>query len=61
MSGPLTYPPEIVIESSIELPPDFGLTGDFGPTEGFVLTEGHLELGLFVVEFVFELIGAALS
>ena len=52
MNGPLTYPPEIVIESTVDLPLDFG------PTEGFVLTEGHLELGLLVVELVFELIGS---
>jgi hypothetical protein len=24
MNGPLTYPPEIVIESKIGLPPEFG-------------------------------------
>lgn len=24
MAGPLTYPPEIVIESTVELPPEFG-------------------------------------
>lgn len=50
MTGPLTYPPEIVIESKVDLPPEFG------PTGGFELTDAHFELGLFVVESVFELL-----
>ena len=50
MTGSLTYPPEIVIESTVGLPPEYG------PTGGFELTDAHFELGLFVVEFVFELL-----
>jgi hypothetical protein len=50
MAVPLTYPPEIVIESTVDLPPEFG------PPAGFELTEAHLELGLFLIEFVFELL-----
>lgn len=27
MTGPLTYPPDILIESTVELPPEFGAEG----------------------------------
>lgn len=50
MPEPLTYPPEIVIESSIELPPEYG------PPGGFELTEGHIELGVLLLEFVFTFV-----
>jgi len=50
MSGSLTYPPEIVIESTIDLPPEFG------PRGGFELTEGQIEFGLFVIELGFEVV-----
>lgn len=52
MTGPLSYPPEIVIESTVDLPPEFG------PTGGFELTDAHFDLGFFVLEFVFELLGS---
>lgn len=52
MTSPLTYPPEIVIASNIDLPPEFG------PPGGFELTDAHLELGLFVIELVFELLAS---
>jgi hypothetical protein len=42
MTGRLTYPPEIVIESTIDLPPEYGPN-----------MEGHFELAVFVVELAF--------
>jgi hypothetical protein len=51
MTGPLTYPPEIVIESTIDLPLEFGPQAG-----GFEMTDGHIELGLFLIEVVFELL-----
>ena len=46
MAGPLTYPPEILIESSVELPPELG--------KGQV-NEAWFELIGLVIEFVVEL------
>ena len=46
MVGPLTYPPEILIESTVELPPEFG-------TEG--INEVWFELIGLAIEFVVEL------
>ena len=47
MTGPLTYPPEIVIESTVELPPGFGPDGAnaelYGELFG-MLIEGAIEL-----------------
>jgi hypothetical protein len=42
---PLTYPPEIVIESTIDLPPAYGMK-----------VEGCFELAVFVVELAVELL-----
>lgn len=46
MAGPLTYPPEIVIESTIELPPEFGGEG---------INEVWIELFGLAIEFVVDL------
>ena len=46
MTGPLTYPPAIVIESTIDLPPEFG--------QGRVEVGGEL-IGV-LIEMVFELL-----
>ena len=46
MVGPLTYPPEILIESTVELPPEFGEEG---------INEVWLELIGLAIEFVVEL------
>ena len=50
MDGPLTYPPEIIIESTVELPAEFyaGL-GEEG------INEVWFELAVLVIEFVIEL------
>jgi hypothetical protein len=45
MTGPLTYPPEIVIESTIDLPPECGAN-----------VEGGFEFAVFVIEFALELL-----
>ena len=47
MTGPLTYPPEIVIESKIDLPPEFGQGSN----------EVGFELTWLLIEFVIELLG----
>jgi hypothetical protein len=47
MTGPLTYPPEILIESTVELPPEFGGEG---------INEVWIELVVgLAIEFVVEL------
>jgi hypothetical protein len=46
MPRPLTYPPEILIESSIELPPEFAQEG---------ADEGWFELILLFIELLLEL------
>jgi hypothetical protein len=51
MSGPLTYPPEIVIESTIDLPPDYDLPG-----RGGVGFEVCCELSLAAIELVIGLL-----
>lgn len=55
MIGPLTYPPEIVIESKIDLPP--GIASYSGGFER-ASNEVGFELACFLVEFVIELLGA---
>lgn len=47
MTGPLTYPPGIVIEGKINLPLEFGQGGN----------EVGFELTWLLIEFVIELIG----
>jgi hypothetical protein len=47
MTGPLTYPPEITIESDIVLPPEFWQDGD---------NNGGVELALVLVEIIVELL-----
>ena len=54
MTGPLTYPPEIVIESKINLPPEIG--GYAGCFE-HPSNEVGFELACLLVEFVIELLG----
>lgn len=49
MTGPLTYPPEIVVESRIDLPPDFGNGANI---------EVCRELAMFMIEIVVELLGS---
>ena len=52
MTLPLTYPPEIVIESAIDLPPEYDLPGHEG-----MGVEICCELAVVVIEVVVELIG----
>jgi hypothetical protein len=47
MAGPLTYPPEILIESTVELPPEFGEEG---------INEVGVELMGLVIEFAIEFV-----
>jgi hypothetical protein len=47
MAGPLTYPPEILIESTVELPPELGEEG---------INEVGVELMGLVIEFVIEFV-----
>lgn len=51
MNDPLTYPPEIVIESTIDLPPEYDVPG-----HGGMGVEICLELAVVVIEVVVELI-----
>ena len=53
MTGPLTYPPEIVIEGKIDLPPEFEACSAFGQGSN----EVRFELTWLLIEFVIELIG----
>ena len=46
MTGPLTYPPEIVIESKIDLPPEFWQEGT-----GMSI-EVYFDLALLIIEIV---------
>jgi hypothetical protein len=48
MAGPLTYPPKVVIESTVDLPPELGLTGGTS-ADGF-------ELIMLVIELVIGLL-----
>ena len=50
MAGPLSYPPEIQIESTVELPPEFG-----GHASDEVWTELSVSLIGLLIEFVIEL------
>ena len=53
MTGPLTYPPEIVIESKIDLPPEIlSYSGCFEQASN----EVGFELACLLVEFVIELL-----
>jgi len=52
VTGPLTYPPEIVIESAIDLPPEYDL-----PRHKGMGVEVRLELVLVIIELVFGLLG----
>lgn len=52
MTGPLTYPPEIVIESTVELPPEYGPQGVNGEAYGELLgmlIEGAIELVIMLL------------
>jgi hypothetical protein len=51
MTGPLTYPPEIVIESTIDLPPEYDLPGH--GMSGEMLAE----VLIIVIEVGLELLG----
>jgi len=51
MAGPLTYPPEIVIESNIELPPEYELQVDKGMS-----AELCIEIVLLAIEVVGNLL-----
>jgi hypothetical protein len=51
MAGPLTYPPEIVIESTIELPLEY-----YVPEQGGIGGEVCGELTVVVIELVIELL-----
>jgi hypothetical protein len=50
MAAPLTYPPEIVIESTIDLPPEYDLP------EGMAV-EVCCELAMVAIELVIGLLG----
>lgn len=52
MTGPLTYPPEIVMESTTDLPPEYDVPGHEG-----VGVESCCELAMVVIEVVVALIG----
>jgi len=52
MTGPLTYPPEIFIESAIDLPPEHNV-----PKHEGMGVEVRFELVLVVIELVFGLLG----
>jgi len=51
MSEPLSYPPEILIESKVELPAEFITAGS---NNGWNVAE-MVELMILVIEFVIEL------
>jgi hypothetical protein len=53
MTGPLTYPPEIVIESTVGLPPEY----DVPRLEGGMGFEVRFELAMLVIELVIGLLG----
>jgi hypothetical protein len=52
MAGPLTYPPEIVIERTIDLPPEYDVPGHEG-----MGVEVCCELAMVVIELVIGLLG----
>ena len=52
MTGPLTYPPEIVIESTIDLPPEYDV-----PEQGSLGVEIGCELAMVLIEVVIGLLG----
>jgi hypothetical protein len=52
MAGPLTYPHEIVIESTIDLPAQYDVPGHEG-----MAFEVCCELALVVIELVIGLLG----
>jgi hypothetical protein len=53
MPGPLTYPPEIIIESKIDLPPECEPLADNGK---WMSPEICFELVLFAIELVGNLL-----
>jgi len=53
MTGPLTYPPEIVIESKIDLPPEYEPPVDNGK---WMSPEVCFELVVFAIELVGNLL-----
>jgi hypothetical protein len=53
MSGPLTYPPEIVIESTIDLPPEYDVS-----EHGGISVEVLAEVLILVIEVGLELLGS---
>ena len=53
MTGPLTYPPEIVIESTIDLPPEYEPPVDKGK---WMSAEVYFELVVFAIEPVGNLL-----
>jgi hypothetical protein len=58
MADVLTYPPEVIIESTVDyddlnIPPELQAKG--------MCLEMKLEIGLFLMEFIFELLGNLLS
>jgi hypothetical protein len=52
MTGPLTYPPEIVIESTIDLPAEYDVPGHVR-----MGVEVYCELAMVVIELVIGLLG----
>ena len=52
MTAPLTYPPEIVIESTVDLPPEYYVYEHEGMS-----IEVRFELAMVVIELVIGLLG----
>jgi hypothetical protein len=53
MRGPLTYPPEIVIENKIDLPPEYETPVD---NDKWMSAEVCFELVVFAIELVGNLL-----
>jgi len=58
MADVLTYPPEVIIESTVDYD-DLSIPSEL--QEKGMCLEMKLEIGLFLMEFVFELLGNLLS
>lgn len=58
MADVLTYPPEVVIESTVDYA-DLDIPSEL--QEKGMCFEMKLEIGMFLMEFVFELLGNLLS
>jgi hypothetical protein len=54
MADVLTYPPEVIIESAVNYA-DLDIPLEL--QENGMCTEMKLEIGLFLMEFIFELLG----